>query len=64
MKKRGILQHDLAHVIATLGHTDSLVIADAGLPIPMGVQRIDLAVTISCHSCKTGTKPARDRHDR
>lgn len=45
MKKRGILQHELAHVIATLGHTDSLVIADAGLPIPQGVQRIDLAVT-------------------
>ena len=45
MKKRGILQHELAQVIATLGHTDSLVIADAGLPIPQGVQRIDLAVT-------------------
>src|SRR5512139_2412880 len=45
MKKHGILQHELAHVIATLGHTDSLVIADAGLPIPQGVQRIDLAVT-------------------
>jgi D-ribose pyranase len=45
MKKRGILQHELVHVIATLGHTDSLVIADAGLPIPQGVQRIDLAVT-------------------
>jgi len=45
MKKRGILQHELAHVIATLGHTDSLVIADAGLPIPPEVQRIDLAVT-------------------
>jgi D-ribose pyranase len=45
MKKSGILQHELVHVIATLGHTDSLVIADAGLPIPREVQRIDLAVT-------------------
>jgi D-ribose pyranase len=45
MKKQGVLQHELAHVIATLGHTDLLVIADAGLPIPSGVQRIDLAVT-------------------
>ncbi len=44
MKKRGILQHELAEVIATLGHGDLLVIADAGLPIPPGVQRIDLAV--------------------
>jgi D-ribose pyranase len=45
MKKRGILQHELSQVIAMLGHTDSLVIADAGLPIPPRVQRIDLAVT-------------------
>lgn len=45
MKKRGILQHELSDVIATLGHTDSLVIADAGLPIPSNVKRIDLAVT-------------------
>ena len=44
MKKRGILQNELAQVIATLGHMDALVIADAGLPVPAGVQRIDLAV--------------------
>jgi D-ribose pyranase len=45
MKKSGILNHELAGVIARLGHTDLLVVADAGLPIPPGVQRIDLAVT-------------------
>ena len=45
MKKRGILQHELSGVIARLGHTDRLVVADAGLPIPPGVPRIDLAVT-------------------
>lgn len=45
MKKQGILQHELSEVIATLGHTDQLVIADAGLPIPPEVKRIDLAVT-------------------
>jgi D-ribose pyranase len=45
MKKRGILQHELSDLIARMGHTDMLVIADAGLPIPPGVQRIDLAVT-------------------
>jgi len=44
MKKRGILNADLIHVIATMGHTDRLVIADSGLPIPHGVQRIDLAL--------------------
>jgi len=44
MKKRGILHPDLAKVIASMGHTDTLVIADVGLPIPAGVPRIDLAV--------------------
>ena len=44
MKKHGILNHELVEVIATLGHTDTLVIADAGLPIPAEVRRIDLAV--------------------
>lgn len=45
MKKHGILHHELAQVIAQLGHGDMLIIADAGLPIPPNVQRIDLAVT-------------------
>jgi len=44
MKKRGLLQHALAGSIASMGHTDLLVIADAGLPIPAGVACIDLAV--------------------
>ena len=44
MKKRGVMQHRLAEVIAAMGHTDSLVIGDAGLPVPIGVERIDLAV--------------------
>ncbi len=44
MKKQGILNPQLSHVIAELGHTDALVIADAGLPIPAGVERIDLAL--------------------
>jgi D-ribose pyranase len=44
MKKRGLLQHTLAGIIASMGHTDLLVIADAGLPVPPGVACIDLAV--------------------
>ena len=43
MKKGHILHPTLARVIAELGHGDMLVIADAGLPIPLGVERIDLA---------------------
>lgn len=45
MKKTGLLNKDLSEVIASLGHGDMLVIADAGLPIPQGVRRIDLAVS-------------------
>lgn len=44
MKKQGILNAALAEIIASLGHTDWLVVADAGLPIPPGVPVIDLAV--------------------
>ncbi len=45
MKKSGVLNQPLSAVIAGLGHTDMLVVADAGLPIPDGPLRIDLAVT-------------------
>lgn len=44
MKKQGILNAQLSNIIASLGHTDLLVVADAGLPIPPGVPIIDLAV--------------------
>lgn len=45
MKKLGVLHRDLARTIAAMGHTDLLVIGDAGLPVPDGVACIDLAVT-------------------
>ena len=45
MKKTTLLHSDLSYVIATLGHLDTLVIADAGLPIPAETVRIDLALT-------------------
>ncbi|TFB12944.1 D-ribose pyranase [Filobacillus milosensis] len=45
MKKQGILNSDIASVLSKLGHTDTIVIADCGLPIPDGVERIDLALT-------------------
>jgi D-ribose pyranase len=45
IKKTTLLQSDLSYVIATLGHLDTLVIADAGLPIPAETRRIDLALT-------------------
>jgi len=44
MKKRGILNSCIAKILCDLGHTDQIVIADAGLPVPEGVSKIDLAL--------------------
>jgi D-ribose pyranase len=44
MRKTGLLHPELCRTITAMGHTDSLVVADAGLPIPKGVERIDLAL--------------------
>ena len=44
MKKSGILNAHLSEALARLGHTDTLVIADCGLPVPRGVEVVDLAL--------------------
>lgn len=50
MNKHGILNSEICKVLADLGHTDMIVIADCGLPIPEGVKRIDLALKIGVPS--------------
>lgn len=44
LKKTGILNPILLQEIASLGHMDVFIIADAGLPIPKGITRVDLAL--------------------
>ena len=44
MKKTGVLNRDIAAVIAAMGHYDRLVISDSGFPVPPGVPCIDLVV--------------------
>ncbi|MTI69218.1 MAG: D-ribose pyranase [Firmicutes bacterium] len=44
MKKSKLINSDISLEISKLGHTDGIVISDAGLPIPENVKRIDLAV--------------------
>lgn len=44
MKKHGILNSEITKVLADLGHTDQITIGDAGLPVPHGVAKIDLAL--------------------
>lgn len=45
MKKTPLLNIALSQLIASLGHGDSIVIGDAGLPVPSDVPLIDLALT-------------------
>lgn len=44
MRKTGILNQGILNATGSLGHTDRIVVSDAGLPIPLGVMRIDLTV--------------------
>ena len=45
MRKSGLLNPALTSAVARLGHTDTFVIADCGLPIPHDVPVIDLSLT-------------------
>ncbi|AEH54627.1 hypothetical protein B4096_1868 [Heyndrickxia coagulans] len=60
MKKHGMLNSSITKVLADLGHTDWLVIADAGLPVPKGVPKIDLALTPGTPSFKSVVKAVCD----
>ncbi|MEU6000558.1 MULTISPECIES: D-ribose pyranase [unclassified Streptomyces] len=43
MKKTGILNRHLSGALAELGHGDTVLICDAGMPIPPGPRVVDLA---------------------
>ncbi|MDJ0381137.1 D-ribose pyranase [Streptomyces sp. G-G2] len=42
MRADGLWHPRLLHLIAALGHGDLLVVADPGLPVPPGVEVVDL----------------------
>ena len=44
MKKTKVINSDISRVIAQMGHFDKLSIGDAGMPVPKGTEKIDLAV--------------------
>ncbi|MEU9453639.1 D-ribose pyranase [Streptomyces sp. NPDC048277] len=43
MKKAGILNRHLAGALAELGHGHTVLVCDAGMPIPKGPRVVDLA---------------------
>lgn len=45
MKKTTVINSELSTAIAGMGHMDWLSIGDAGMPVPMGTKKIDLALT-------------------
>lgn len=45
MLKRGLINPQLNEALSYLGHTDAVVFADAGLPLPEDVATVDLTVT-------------------
>jgi D-ribose pyranase len=44
MKRGGILHPGISHLLASTGHTDYFTICDRGFPVPLGPERIDLAL--------------------
>ena len=40
MKRHGILNSNISRVLSSMGHTDRIAIADCGLPVPEGTERI------------------------
>lgn len=44
MKRGGILNARLSHLLASTGHTDYFTVCDRGFPVPLGPERIDLAL--------------------
>ncbi|MCG7339526.1 D-ribose pyranase [Staphylococcus sp. ACRSN] len=46
MYKTGVLNSEVSKILSDLGHTDKIIIADCGLPIPEYVKKIDIALTL------------------
>ncbi len=62
MKKGTVLNSEISSVISRLGHTDTLVVCDAGLPVPRSTTRIDMAFNAGCTLVYAGTG-CRDAED-
>lgn len=44
IKKIGVLHGELSKLLAEMAHHDTILIGDAGMPVPKGVKLIDLAL--------------------
>jgi simple sugar transport system permease protein/D-ribose pyranase len=57
MNRNRILNAELSHAIASMGHGDLMIVCDAGFPIPSNGWRIDLAITQDVPDLETVLAP-------
>lgn len=44
MRETGIVNREICDALSTLGHTDEIIVCDAGFAIPLGVRTIDISL--------------------
>lgn len=44
MKEVGTLNRGVAEIISVMGHTDEMIVCDAGFAIPLGVKTVDISL--------------------
>ena len=44
MRETGTLNREISDMLSTLGHTDEIIVCDAGFAIPAGVRTVDIAL--------------------
>jgi D-ribose pyranase len=44
MRETGIVNRDICDILSALGHTDEVIVCDAGFAIPLGVRTIDISL--------------------
>jgi D-ribose pyranase len=44
VRETGTLNRDVSDVLSTLGHTDEMIVCDAGFAIPQGIRTVDIAL--------------------
>jgi len=57
VNRNKLLNAQLAHAIASMGHGEFMIICDAGFPIPSSAWRIDLAITPDVPDLETVLTP-------
>ncbi|MBX3576668.1 MAG: D-ribose pyranase [Rhizobiaceae bacterium] len=60
MNRNRLLNAELSHAIASMGHGDLMIVCDAGFPIPSNAWRVDLAITQDVPDLETVLAPIAD----